>query len=115
MYKREGKPEIILICGPTDFRSGINCLITRLKELEQDPFSNSMYVFCSKTKDKIKILYWGGAGFYLILYRLEKGKFRWLKNANIQAITYKQMEWLLDGLDITQKHYINECNSNLIF
>lgn len=114
MYRREEKPEIALVCGPTDFRCGINRLIARLKELGQDPFSNTMYVFCSKTKDKLKIPYWGGAGFYLILYRLEQGKFRWLQKADIQAITYKQMEWLLDGLEITQKHYINECNSKLV-
>lgn len=114
MYKREGKPEIVLVCGAIDFRCGIDRLTVRLKELGLDPFSDSLFVFCSKSKNRLKMLYWGGAGFYLILYRLEKGKFRWLQKTDIQSITYKQMEWLLDGLEMTQKNYIEECKSNTI-
>lgn len=114
MYRREGKPDIVLVCGRTDFRCGIDRLITRLKELGQDPFADAMYVFCSKSKDRLKMLYWGGAGFYLILYRLEKGKFRWLRDTDIRTITYRQMEWLLDGLDLEQKHYIDECEKKIV-
>lgn len=79
------------------FRCGIDRLVTRLKELGQNPFADAMYVFCSRSKNRLKLLYWGGAGFYLILYRLESGKFRWFRETDIRTITYKQMEWLLDG------------------
>ena len=109
MYKREGKPDICLMTGYTDFRCGINSLVARVSSAGKNPFSNAIYVFCNKRRDSMKIVYWGGSGFWLLQYRLEKGKFRWLKEKGLKDITYKQMEWLLDGLDIEQKHY----NENL--
>lgn len=105
MYKQEGKPDIVLISGHVDFRCGIERLMEIVKENELDPFSNSLFVFCSKDKKRLKMLYFSGAGFYLILYKLSEGKFRWFKSIENKMISYKQMEWLLDGLEIEQKHY----------
>lgn len=65
MYRREKKPDIYLITGPTDFRCGINSLSVSLREMGEDPFSDSIFVFCNRGKDSIKILYWGGSGFWL--------------------------------------------------
>ena len=114
MYRREEKPDIYLITGPTDFRCGINSLVARLKDMGIDPFENALYVFCCRSKDSLKILYWGGSGFWLAQYRLEKGKFRWLKENGAVGITYKQMEWLLDGLDIIQKRYNGDVKQRVI-
>lgn len=105
MYKRDGKPDICLMTGFTDFRCGMNTLVARVSAAGKNPFSNAIYVFCNKRKDSLKIVYWGGSGFWLLQYRLEKGKFRWLKEKGLKDITYKQMEWLLDGFDVEQKHY----------
>lgn len=67
MYKREEKPDIILITGFTDFRCGINSLTIKLiEEFELDPFDNCLYIFMLKRKDKMKILYWGGSGFLIL-------------------------------------------------
>lgn len=114
MYRRETNPEIRLVAGITDFRCGINSLSSKLVSLGEDPFADALYVFCNRTKDSIKVLYWGGSGFWLMQYRLEEGKFRWLKGTDLKDITYKQAEWLLDGLDIEQKHYIKEVDKRLI-
>lgn len=108
MYKQEGKPDIVLISGYVDFRCGIERLMEIVKENELDPFSNSLFVFCSKDKKRLKMLYFSGAGFYLILYKLSEGKFRWFKSIENKMISYKQMEWLLDGLEIEQKYYNRE-------
>lgn len=56
----------------------------------------------------------GGFGFWFIQYRLKKGKVAWQKENNTAEITYKQMEWLLDGLDIEQKHYVGEVKERLL-
>lgn len=115
MYKRTEKPEIYLITGYTDFRCGINSLCYRLKEIIQiDIFSNTLFIFCCKRKDKIKMLYWGGSGFWLLTYRLEEGKFQWLKKQDLKVITYKQLEWLLEGLEIEPKKYNKEVKKRLI-
>lgn len=113
MYKRETRPTFVLMGGSTDFRCGIEKLMSLISESGLDPFSDSVFVFCPKRKDKLKLLYWGGAGFYLILYRLEEGKFRWLREAGPETITYRQMEWLLDGLEINPKGYISETKARL--
>ena len=48
-------------------------------------------------------------------HRLEESKYIWLKEQNdLIAITYKQLEWLLDGLSIIQKNYHNEVKRTLI-
>lgn len=114
MYRRETKPDIVLVTGCTDFRCGINSLCSLLSSMGLDPFADAMYVFCRKGKDSLKILYWGGAGFWLSQYRLERGKFRWLMKNGTEKITYRQMEWLLDGLEVNPKGYIGEVKERLV-
>ena len=93
MYKRDGTPDFYLVKGITDFRCGIN----RLSETIRDQQT------CKK-KDQIKILYWGGVGFWLIAYRLEQGKFKRLKEkGGLEKITKEQLIRLLNGLEINPK------------
>lgn len=111
MYKQEGKPILYIIEGFIDFRCGIDSLCAKIKTI--DPTisltSNSAFIFMSKRKDKLKILYWGGDGFWLISHRLEESKYKWLKADNkISEINYKQLEWLLDGLEMHPKTYHKE-------
>ena len=43
-----------------DFRKGINGLAIVVEEsLQRDPFSEQLFVFCNRRRDKVKILYWG--------------------------------------------------------
>ena len=114
MYRREGKPEIVLLTGYTDFRYEINSLTALLPSKGLDSFADAVYVFCQKGRSSVKLLYWGGSGFWLIQYRLEKGKVAWLKENGTAGITYWQMEWLLDGLDIEQKHYVGAVKGRLL-
>jgi len=69
-----------------------------------DPFSRSLFVFCNRAQDKIKILEWDHNGFWLHYKRLEKGKFQWPKNFEEEklSITQRELNWLLDGLSIHQ-------------
>ena len=43
--------------------------------IKQDPTNLHLFVFCSRNRSKIKILYWGGNGFWLLYKRLERGSF----------------------------------------
>ena len=68
-----------------------------------DPFSNCLFVFCNKSRTRIKILEWECTGFWLHLKRLEQGKFNWPNDEKeVKSINSRELRWLLDGLSIVQ-------------
>jgi len=89
--------------APVDFRKGINGLSFIVEQnMNLNPFSEALFVFCNRTRDKLKVLYWQRNGFCLWQKRLEKDKFAWPRKMPGQtlSLTEEQWHWLLDGLDI---------------
>ena len=99
---------IYLVAGPTDMRKGSDGLSAVVQyQLFMDPFSRNIFIFCGKRKRTIKILEWDKNGFWVYTKKLAgKDRFRWPKpNENgTVIINRRQLEWLLDGLDISQKN-----------
>jgi transposase len=98
-------PAIYLAQGVTDLRKGIDQLSAAVQNtLDISPFEDALFIFCNKSRDKIKILYWDKTGFWLLNKRLEEGKFQWDRKASgALSITHQQLRWLLEGLSIHQK------------
>lgn len=97
---------VYLAIGNTDMRKSIDALAVLVsQDFELDLFSNSLFVFCNKDRDKLKILHWDHNGFWLYYRRLEKGRFRWPRDAGKQTISIsrRQLQWLLDGLTLEQR------------
>jgi transposase len=71
-------------------------------ELEHDAYTEALFVFCNKAKDKLKILYWDKTAFALWYKRLEKQKFKWPSKVSSPAfeLTEQQLAWLLSGYDV---------------
>src|SRR5215469_12170684 len=46
-------------------------------QLGLDPLSGHLCLFCNKERNRIKVLYWDGAGLWVCAKRLEKGRFSW--------------------------------------
>ena len=85
-----------------DMRKSIDGLsIIIASTMSKNPSSGEIFLFFNKSSDKIKILYWDRNGFCLWYKRLETGRF---KIPKYESITYEQLRWLLDGLDITTLH-----------
>lgn len=85
-----------------DFRKSINGLSVIVQEqMNLDPFSNYLFVFCNKRRDKLKILYWDKTGFALWYKRLEKNKFPWPKKLTEERIeiNIKNFELFLSGIN----------------
>ena len=97
---------VYLACGATDLRKSIDGLAALVREcFDLDPFSSSLFVFCNRQRDKIKILRWDHNGFWLYYRRLERGKFQWPPKTGDRipvAVDYRQLRWLLDGLALKQ-------------
>ena len=97
---------VYLAAGATDMRKSIDSLAAEVQEvLHLDPFSSCLFVFCSRRKDKIKILFWDRNGFWLCYRRLERGTFRWPQTGDggTVTVTRRELRWLLDGLDLDLK------------
>lgn len=64
--------DIYLHKAPVDFRKGINGLSLIVEQhMNLNPFSEALFVFCNRTRDKLKVLYWQRNGFCLWQKRLE--------------------------------------------
>lgn len=98
--------QILIYSQPVDFRKAVNGLSIIVEEtLAQDPFSDTLFVFTNRQRDKIKILYWERNGFVLWYKRLEKDRFIWPENeGDVVRLNGQQLNWLLDGYDIRRLH-----------
>jgi transposase len=51
----------------------------------QSPLSGHVFVFFSKRRDRMKLLFWDCDGFALYYKRLESGTFSWVHSLNLDA------------------------------
>jgi transposase len=113
---------IYLALGLTDFRKQISSLVSMVQlQFGKDPFmETNVFIFCNKKRDSVKVLRYDKNGFILAHKKLlEKMKFQWPKDSEmVKEITGKQIEWLLEGLEIEQRkaHYeVKQTTENVCF
>ena len=96
--------KVYIACGYTDLRRGIDGLAGIVqRQFSLGPFTNTLFLFCGRRRDRIKALYWEGDGFLLLYKRLENGNFQWPRSgAEARALTPQQYRWLMEGLSIEQ-------------
>jgi transposase len=96
--------QVHVAVGKVDMRKsidGLSILVTQRMSL--DPLSGHLFVFSNRLRTVVKILYWDRNGFCLWQKRLEKGRFRWPESREeVIKIGYRELQWLLDGLEICQ-------------
>lgn len=105
MMRWSDKP-VYLCCGHTDMRKSINGLMTLVQEsFSLDPFADALFVFCNRSRDRLKILEWDGDGFWLYFKRLERGRFRWPAEGETSTMTLeaKELTCLIEGARLEKK------------
>lgn len=94
---------IYVLCEPVDMRKGVNGLCELVRgEFRRDVFSGHLFVFLSRRRERVKILWWDRGGFVLYYKRLERGRFFPLRRAASGQLTLTPAELnsLLEGLDL---------------
>jgi len=111
-YIADKAEHIYLALGATDFRKQQNGLASLISlKFQLDPYSGEcVFLFCNKKHSSLRALRWDGNGFILVTKFLsDEMKFQWPKTqGEVRAITKRQLEWLLDGLQIDQKKALKE-------
>ena len=99
-----GIRRVVIACGYVDLRKGIDGLATMVQQqFELDPFTNTLFLFCGRKRDRIKGLYWERDGFILLYKRLEQGAYQWPRSeVEEKMLTPQQYRWLMEGLKIEQ-------------
>ena len=99
-----GADHVYIACGYTDLRRGIDGLAGLVRQqFRLDPFSNTLFLFCGRKRDRIKALYWEGNGFLLLYKRLERGVYQWPRSeSEARELTPQQYRWLMEGLKVDQ-------------
>jgi transposase len=66
MLGPSGAARVMAATKPVDFRKGAEGLAGLAREtMQADPFSGAIYVFRAKRADRIKLIFWDGAGVCL--------------------------------------------------
>lgn len=106
--------KIFIIPGSTDLRMGIDGYASLVQaKFNNSPFDGSLYIFCNKNHNKLKILHFEHDGFWLYYKRIETGTIKWPKTDLLTAIEIRQLKWLLEGLKVEQKA-LRKCEAKYV-
>lgn len=113
----QGTIHIYIACGATDFRKQTDSLAAIVNlQFKLDPFADKCaFIFCNRKRNAIKVLRYDKNGFILASKKLlDDMKFQWPKTPlEVKEISYQQVEWLLQGLEIEQKKALHPVEMNL--
>ena len=95
--------QLYLYPSPVDFRKSIDGLAYLVEQtMTLDPFQSALFVFCNKSKDKVKALYWDRTGFALWYKRLDRDRFRWpTKGTKTLTLAPHELNALLAGFSLS--------------
>ena len=99
----KGFRRVIIACGRTDLRRGIDGLAAVIQEqFQMDPGEKDvLFLFCGSKTDRIKGIVFEGDGYLLLYKRLTGGRFRWPRTQQeAMSITQEQFDWLMKGMTI---------------
>lgn len=67
-----------------------------------DPLCGQWFVFISRRRDRVKILYWDRHGFALWYKRLERGRYAHIASIAEQGVSASELSLWLEGVDLAR-------------
>ena len=100
------KVRIFIRPGYTDLRKAVNGLAVMVEqEMNGEPFSGNVYLFCSRDRRLIKAVWWDRTGFWLCQKRLEKEKYPWPETSEaVKELSGEELSMLLRGINFFRAH-----------
>lgn len=96
--------KIFWALAPTDMRKSFDGLAALVAEqLGQDPLSGHLFIFSSRRRDRVKLLYFERGGLAIWYKRLEQGTFaapRVAGDGRSVQLTSEELALLLAGVDL---------------
>lgn len=89
--------------GYTDMRKGAQKLSLMVQdEMNLNPFSKSVFLFCSRSRKTVKGILWDGNGWFELTKRLDcRSGFSWPRTEEASRhITLEDIRYLLKGADV---------------
>jgi len=102
MLTLPGSVKVFLYLVPIDMRLSFDRLAALARDFHgEDPLSGHLYVFTSRRRDRVKVLYWDRDGLVVWYKRLERGTFPFptpSPSASL-SVTPGALAMLLDGVN----------------
>jgi transposase len=88
-----------------DGRKGADSLMVIVRDVfGHDPLSGHLFIFFSKRRDRVRIVYWDRNGIAMWTKRLERGRFRPAFSADgklvSHAIEAAELALIMEGIDL---------------
>ena len=94
---------VYLWLGVTDMRAGFERLAALVQErMSRSVLSGGVFVFVSRCRRRVKLLYWDNDGYAMWYKRLDAGVFRIQEQDGSEVITEVDLLKLLSGMDLSR-------------
>jgi transposase len=107
MLNLSAATHVYVATQPVDLRQSFNGLFGCVQQqLRQDPLSGHLFVFCNRTRNRLKILVWDGSGLWVCAKRLERGRFSWpppTPGVGVATLRNEELIALTSGLEVRAK------------
>ncbi|MEJ2088840.1 MAG: IS66 family insertion sequence element accessory protein TnpB [Gammaproteobacteria bacterium] len=99
MFLSSTPRRILAYAEPVDMRKSFNGLVAVVQSvLDEDPLSDTLFVFFNRRGNYMKLITWDRTGFCLFAKRLEQGRFRLPTGETKQEISERAFRLILDGI-----------------
>ena len=103
---------IFLAPGPTDLRRSFDGLHGPVQaQLQEEPRSGHLFLFCNRRRTRLKVLCFDGSGLWVCAKRLERGRFTWpgAEAGTKVCLCAEELALLLGGLELTRVRRLDWC------
>jgi transposase len=114
MFFAADTAEVYLYTAASDMRLGFDRLSEQIRsELKKTPLSGGYFVFLSRSRKKVRILYWDRDGFAMWLKRLEVGSFKVEFRDGFEQVTGIDLQQILSGMELSRIKFRKDAEKGL--